>query len=108
MKWQWIEDDYTPRVTTLAASLIPGGDTLTVPVEAQTWIREGDIVRVESTREAMWIRSADGPIFKVMRQLGSRMQRLAAPGDMLVIISSGMSEDDAQENSDYWDHVGRT
>jgi hypothetical protein len=88
-KVEWLEDELFPRSSTLAAVATSADAALTLPAGEGLYFRKNDIVRSQTSGEAMLV-TADGSSTSVpvARGIGSIGAASAASGGGLVIIGN--------------------
>jgi len=88
-KVEWLEDQYFPRVTTLAATASSAVGTLTVATGTGAYFISGDICRIVSTGEAVAVSAAPSTdTVGVTRGVGATTAASAASGGDIVILGN--------------------
>jgi hypothetical protein len=92
-KVEWLEDQLFPRLSTLSASITSGAATMAVATSTGTYFRQGDIVRVATTGEALGVSAApSSDTVGIIRSVGSVAAASAASGVDLVIIGNASAQ----------------
>lgn len=92
-KIEWLEDQLFPRLSTLAASATSGAGTISVASGTGAYFRQGDIVRVATTGEALGVSAAPSTdTVGVVRSVGATAAASAASGVDLVIIGNASAQ----------------
>jgi hypothetical protein len=88
-KVEWIEDQYLPRVTTLAASAASGDATISAATSTGPYFKLNDICRIVSTGEAVSVSAAPSTdTVGVARGIGGTAAASAASGVDVVILGN--------------------
>lgn len=87
-KVEWLEDQYFPILSALAASATSAATTLQVTASEGDYFRAGDLIRVGSTGEVVEVSSVSGDTATVVRSIGAVAAASAASGVELLIIGN--------------------
>lgn len=87
-KVEWLEDEYFPVLSSLAASATSAATTLSVASGEGDYFRAGDLVRLTSTGEVVEVSSVATDDLTVTRSIGSVAAASAASGGELLIIGN--------------------
>jgi hypothetical protein len=92
-KVEWLEDQYVPRTTTLAASATSAAGTISVATGTGAYFINGDVCRIVSTGEAVAV-SADPATdtVGVTRGVGATGAASAASGGDIVILGNAAAQ----------------
>jgi uncharacterized protein DUF5309 len=92
-KIEWLEDQLFPRLSTLAASATSAAGTIGVATGTGPYFRQGDIIRVATTGEALGVSAAPSTdTVGVVRSVGTVGAASAASGVDLVIIGNASAQ----------------
>lgn len=91
-KVEWLEDQYFPNLSALAASATSAATTLDVTTGQGDYFRAGDLVRVGSTGEVVEVSSVATDALTVTRSVGSVAAASAASGVELLIIGNAAAQ----------------
>jgi hypothetical protein len=92
-KIEWLEDQYTLRLSTLAASATSAATTLSVAPTTYDRFREGDLVRICSTGEVVRVTAVSAnDTLTVTRAVGGTTAASAASGVDVIIVSNSSAE----------------
>ena len=88
-KVEWLEDQYFPRVSTLAASATSAATTISVATSTGSYFIAGDICRIVSTGEAVAVSAAPSTdTVGITRAIGATTAASAASGGDIVILGN--------------------
>lgn len=91
-KVNWLELEYFPRLSALAASATSAQSTLGVTSGEGTYFRAGDVVRIAATGEAFRVLSVSTDTLTVERGVGDVAAATAASGLQLLIVSNASKQ----------------
>lgn len=98
----WLEEEYRPRITALAASAASGDTTLTVTTgDGNTIIASGDVIRNMTTGEAYLVTSTSANSAAVTRSWGGTDAASSASGAKLMIIGNASAQGAASGTARY-------
>lgn len=87
-KVNWLEDQYFPNLTVLAASAASADTVLTVTTGEGDYFRAGDLIRFGRSGEVAEVVSASANAITVTRALGSVAAATAQTGEDILIIGN--------------------
>lgn len=88
-KVEWLEDQYFPRVTTLAASATSAAASISVATDTGAYFIAGDVCRIVSTGEAVAVSAAPSTdTVGITRAIGATTAASAASGGDIVILGN--------------------
>lgn len=88
-KVEWLEDQYLPRVTTLAASATSAAGTIAVATGTGTYFKLNDVARIVTTGEAVSVSAAPSTdTVGVVRGIGATTAASAASGGDIVVLGN--------------------
>lgn len=88
-KVEWLEDQYVPRTTTLAASATSSAGTISVATGTGAYFISGDVCRIVSTGEAVSVSAAPATdTVGITRAIGATAAASAASGGDIVILGN--------------------
>jgi hypothetical protein len=91
-KVNWLEDQYFPNLSSLAASATSAATTVTVATGEGDYFRAGDLVRLASTGEIMEVVSEASDVLTVNRSVGSVAANTAQTGVQLLIVGNAAEQ----------------
>jgi hypothetical protein len=92
-KIEWLEDQLFPRLSTLAASITSGAGTMTVASGEGPYFRQGDVVRIATTGEAVGVSAAPSTdTVGIVRSVGATAAASAASGVDVVIVGNASAQ----------------
>ena len=91
-KINWLEDEFLPTLTTLAASATSAATTLSVATGTGVYFRAGDIVYIASSGEKVSVSSIATDDLTVVRGVGDVTAATAQTGVELVIIGNASAQ----------------
>ena len=91
-KVNWLELEYFPRLSALAASATSAASTIGVTAGQGTYFRAGDVVRIAATGEAFRVLSVATDTLTVERGVGDVAAATAASGLQLLIVSNASKQ----------------
>jgi hypothetical protein len=87
-KAEWLEDEYFPRLSSVASGGASDGATITVNAGEGVYFRAGDIVRNARTGQAVRVSSVATDTLTVTTHLGRVAFAAASAGDQLLIVGN--------------------
>jgi len=87
----WLEDEYMPRVSGLAASATSATTSLTVTTGEGAYFRAGDVARITVSGEAVKVTSVSTDTLTVTRSWGDVAAATAASGTANLVIVGNVS-----------------
>lgn len=87
-KVNWLEDQYFPNLSALAASALSAATSVDVTADEGNYFRVGDLVRVASSGEILEVTGVTTDAIGVTRSIGAVAAATAASGVELLIIGN--------------------
>ena len=87
----WIEDEYTPRVLTLASDVIPD-DTFVRFEGEMAWVRRNDWIWLQHSGESLLIINALEGCWSVERASDRQERTFAPAGSRAIIVATGIED----------------
>jgi len=91
-KVNWLELEYFPRLSALAASATSAQSTLTVTTGEGSFFRGGDVFRIAVTGEAIRVLSVATDTLTVERGVGDAVAATAQSGVQILIVSNASKQ----------------
>lgn len=91
-KVNWLEDEYFPSLTTLAASALSSDTTITVATNTGAYFRVNDIVQIGSSGEKVLVTAISTDSLTVTRSIGGVVAASAASGVDLLILGNASAQ----------------
>ncbi len=91
-KVEWMEDDYVPTSDATTDTVNANASSVTVPVTNGPYFRAGDILKVLSSGETLYVSSISSNSLTVIRTIGATAVAAIASGDTLIIIGNANVE----------------
>lgn len=92
-KVEWLEDEFFPRLSALSASITAASATMPVTAGQGPYFRQGDIVRIAVSGEAVGVSAAPATdVVGITRSVGAVAAATAASGAELVIVGNASAQ----------------
>lgn len=93
-KFEWLEDDYIPATDTVNGTVTASGTTCSVTVDTIANFRAGDVIKVPTTGETLYVTSISSDTLICTRSIGSTAGAAISDGDYIVVIGNANVEGD--------------